>query len=469
MPQLSRLTRLVLALAVAVLILGTQTGTGFAHANLDRSEPADGATLASAPPEVRLWFTEDVEPAFSRAVVLDANRQGVSVASQVAANDSHLLIVALQPGLRSGWYSVFWQAQAKVDGHLTRGVIAFGVGVTGAPPGAVAAEQTAQTGSGSPTEVVLRWLIVLSATTVVGGFAFWTIQGWVIQHGPRLARPIRLLPLQWALAELAWIVFLLANVVFLTNAVANVVDAATLDDLGGPLVQLATRTTFGQLWLIRMGIAVALGIVLSYRGTRFPSRWDIGGAVLGGALLLSLGLVSHSASLPTMAPLAIANDWLHFTAAAVWVGGLLQLTVLLVGLAAQPALANARADYDREILRRFAALATYAVALVAVTGLGEAVLHLGTPISLVATRYGQVVLLKVVLLVPMVALGAAVRRRLRANLTWRKAVAHLSFGASTDDASRADPGLARTLVVESLWAAGLLAAVGWLTSLSPPS
>ncbi len=43
-----------------------------AHAFLERSDPAVGGKVHSAPSEVRIWFTEAIEPAFSIIQVFDA-------------------------------------------------------------------------------------------------------------------------------------------------------------------------------------------------------------------------------------------------------------------------------------------------------------------------------------------------------------------------------------------------------------
>src|SRR5581483_731115 len=101
---------------------------------------------------------------------------------------------------------------------------------------------------------------------------------------------------QWTLAELAWIVFLLTSVVYLINVVAVVSDASSIDDLGSPLVQLATQTWFGQLWLLRLALVGVLGIILLYRGNGCPSRWDPPALVVSGGLLLCFSLTSHSAA-----------------------------------------------------------------------------------------------------------------------------------------------------------------------------
>ncbi len=460
----SRLRSLV-ALGLALIALLARPGVGLAHSNLLRSDPADGATLSQSPGEARLWFSEEIEPAFSRAVAFDAESQPVSFGSHVAADDPRLLVVTMAPALATGWYRIDWQAQAKLDGHLTRGSIAFGIGVAGPPPRIADAAAVAATGSGSPVEVGLRWLILLSAVVLVGSFAFWLLQSGNSPPKGHVSRGTRIGAGQWVVAELAWTIFLVANVVFLTNAVANASEATSLDDLGPPLVQLATQTTFGQLWLAREAIAFVIGMILLDRATSPASTRDWIALALGGGLLLSISLTSHSASVATLAPVAIANDWLHLASVALWVGGVVQLAV---ALAAPPASGDKGAGDGRwALLRRFGAIAPYLVALVAVTGFFEAANHVATFANLVSTHYGQVVLLKTALLVPlaMVATGHRTLIRSAAATQHRAPTTRL---ARLVAATRADTWLRRWIRLEALWLVLLLAVVGLLTSLSPP-
>jgi methionine-rich copper-binding protein CopC len=53
----ARLLVVIWALAVACPAWG--------HAFLERAEPRVGSTVRSAPPQVRVWFTQNLEPAFS--------------------------------------------------------------------------------------------------------------------------------------------------------------------------------------------------------------------------------------------------------------------------------------------------------------------------------------------------------------------------------------------------------------------
>lgn len=114
--------RVIGALLAACLVVQAQ-----AHAFLDRSEPRVGATLPAAPVELKLWFTQEIEPAFSTVKVLDAQGKRVDKADvRVDLADHALLRVSLD-ALGPGVYTVVWRV-VSVDTHVTEGDFAFRVG-----------------------------------------------------------------------------------------------------------------------------------------------------------------------------------------------------------------------------------------------------------------------------------------------------------------------------------------------------
>ena len=97
-----------------------------AHAFLDHAEPRVGATVHPPPAEVKLWFTQELEPAFSTATVLNAAGERVDKADmRVDPADRSLVRVSLEP-LAPGVYKVVWRA-VSVDTHVTEGDFVFRV------------------------------------------------------------------------------------------------------------------------------------------------------------------------------------------------------------------------------------------------------------------------------------------------------------------------------------------------------
>jgi methionine-rich copper-binding protein CopC len=95
-----------------------------AHAFLDHAEPRVGSTVQTAPRELSLSFTEELEPAFSTVEVRDAN--GARVDQGKARVSASVMRVGLKP-LPPGTYMVQWHA-LSVDTHKTEGSFSFHVG-----------------------------------------------------------------------------------------------------------------------------------------------------------------------------------------------------------------------------------------------------------------------------------------------------------------------------------------------------
>ena len=97
-----------------------------AHAFLDHASPAVGSTVHAPPQQVRLWFTQEIEPSFSAAQVLDASGKRVDQGdARVDGSDPTLITVSVPP-LAPGRYKVTWRV-LSVDTHATEGDYSFDV------------------------------------------------------------------------------------------------------------------------------------------------------------------------------------------------------------------------------------------------------------------------------------------------------------------------------------------------------
>lgn len=97
-----------------------------AHAFLDHSDPAVGSTVPTAPQVLHIWFTQELEPAFTWVKVTD--KSGASVVDGTSAVDpanTQEMDVKLKP-LAAGTYTVQWHA-LSVDTHTTEGDFTFQV------------------------------------------------------------------------------------------------------------------------------------------------------------------------------------------------------------------------------------------------------------------------------------------------------------------------------------------------------
>jgi methionine-rich copper-binding protein CopC len=104
---------------VLLMLLGASPA--FAHAKLVASEPAAGAKIHS-PKLIRLLFSEDLEPAFSGASLIDAGGKTIQAASAVATRQIGLVPFTLKPGR----YTVTWHSVGH-DTHRITGTFSFEV------------------------------------------------------------------------------------------------------------------------------------------------------------------------------------------------------------------------------------------------------------------------------------------------------------------------------------------------------
>jgi putative copper export protein/mono/diheme cytochrome c family protein len=202
--------------------------------------------------------------------------------------------------------------------------------------------------------------------------------------------------------------------------------------------------------------------------------WEIVG--LGLILELSYSLSGHNATFGS--PFPILGDWLHFTAMSVWLGGLVPLGILLlhrrIGLPDDTAIAldeevaintseafgavaapagTGTVDLLDRASHRFSRLALISVIVVGLSGLYSAILQVRTLPALDGTRYGQALLVKSLLFLVLIGLGALNQRRIlpRIGLVGSQALHRLG----------------QSVRVEVILGGLLLLAVGGLVSLAP--
>jgi methionine-rich copper-binding protein CopC len=114
--------RLMLA---AILFFAIQS-QAWAHAFLDHAEPKVGGTVTNSPSVIKIWFTQELEPAFSNIEVRDARGNEVDKRdAHLGDKDKTLLIVSMAQ-LPDGTYTVNWHV-TSVDTHRTQGHFEFTV------------------------------------------------------------------------------------------------------------------------------------------------------------------------------------------------------------------------------------------------------------------------------------------------------------------------------------------------------
>ena len=456
--------KFALTLALACLLaLAVQSQVAEAHANLIRSEPPANSTLDAPPDRITIWFSEPMEAAFSEIQVL--NTAGVRVDNEdsaVDANDLTVMSVNL-PDLPDGTYTVAWRNLSTIDGHALRGSFIFSVGE---PLSEAATAQTPDAPLlGSPEEPYIRWIVLLSALTLTGALTFELLVSAPVFVAAGTRSPLgRLRPRLRARSQrllwLALFVFLLASVAQLITQTAIAFDLEPAAAAGQPALELIQQTEWGRIWQYRTGLAILTAVLfllpLVIRFRRSGRQDVLLSATLWLALIASLGILftismtSHAAATLGIARFALINDIVHLTAAAVWVGGLMQLianTPLFIHGISESARRNALS----RLVPRFSVAAALSVAVLIVTGTYSAWAQV-TDLAALDTPYGGALLAKLLAFVVLLLVAAV-------NLIW---IRPRLRGSST-----AARWLRRTVVAEIALAALIILTVGFLTTLEP--
>ena len=122
-----RLNTLGRALTLTALVGFFAMTHAWAHAFIDHTDPLVGGVVKQAPAEVRLWYTQGLESAFSRMQVFDTAGKEVDKKDvHLDPKNNHLMVVSLPAGLGAGTYKVVWRV-VSVDTHPTEGAFKFRV------------------------------------------------------------------------------------------------------------------------------------------------------------------------------------------------------------------------------------------------------------------------------------------------------------------------------------------------------
>ncbi|MEO8956880.1 MAG: copper resistance protein CopC, partial [Ktedonobacteraceae bacterium] len=423
--RLRRFRRLcMIALPLALLMAFLLPLTASAHAILLRSDPAQDAELSVAPQQVRMWFSEDLNPAFSTAVVVNQRNQRVDKAdAHVTSTDPREMDVSLSPNLPPAVYVVVWRTDSADDGHILRGSFLFTIKrADGSVPslngntipgqneldgGNLTGLYTGQLDAPTFFNFVMITLVELGTIFWVGA-QFWLI--FVLQlaskgdatqdaiHQQIQARFER----RWSLPILLALV--VANVGILVGQALIVTGGQWLQAFSPQLLlTLVSSGRFGTYWTVRE-VVLALAILLALFMLLVKKRPSIINGVLpslnlllGSMLCIAIALSSHAAAVnANILVEAVLIDWFHLIAASLWVGGMLYIATIYLPILRKKSIAE-RVQSLVTLLARFSPLAITGVVLMSITGPFSATIHLNSWEQLFSTAYGRALSVKIVL------------------------------------------------------------------------
>ena len=374
------------ALVVVCLLALVAPAAALAHASIRGEWPAYRERLNYSPRHIIVRFDQSVEVLPAAIRVLDSRGRDL-------AGPAHAItrgIEAPVPVLPRGPYTVRWKA-LSTDGHVVNGVYTFGVHVR-------APLVTDAVGAQGPTttEHVVRWLYFLGLALLVGGLGFELL---VQRVGDRRRF--------WIVVGVGAVVTLEVGIAAFLLRAEDALQLPFTAFLYGDLSPIAGGTRFGEAFIaMELGFAFVTALVfLAWLTERRTFVWAA--FVLGLGLASGLSLSGHSSATVAQS----VADWLHLSAATLWIGGLVQLALV------------AR---SADAFRRFSRLAMTCVAVLVLAGTYLTVERFPALHDLWRTHYGHILLVKLALVSCALCWGALhnlLGRSIRGSLWAESAVA----------------------------------------------
>ena len=369
---------LVLVVLGATLALG-RVETALGHAALLSSDPAANSFLQRPPGQISLSFAEPIETRSSSIILLDANAQPVAIPEPTVGGAS--MTVAL-PQLKPGIYNVVWANVSRIDGHAIRGSFPFTILN---PDGSLPDQTNAVGGLSNDSDpppladgVAVRALSLLGLAIVVAGAVVM-----LLLDSPGSA-PRRGL----VLTVYAGTLVLLA---------ATALNFATIHDAYNTVGvrDLVFNTPAGGYWLTRIGLVMLIAVANTFA---FDAPRRTAGALIGciGVYLWAYTATSHAAA-GAGSSWAKGLDILHGVSALVWIGS-------VAGIAIAARLLKNNASWGT-FVPRFSLLASVCVFVLLGTGFLGAFVEIDKASKLWETRYGVILLIKLGLMLPLLAVA----------------------------------------------------------------
>jgi copper transport protein len=414
-----RVRTLVLLLLAAACVLLVGAGPASAHAAVTGSDPGQGTVVDKAPARISLTFSEQVALSDDSLRVLDPEGKRVDTGKPSNVSGT-TYAVPLHSGLPDGTYTVAYQV-VSADSHPVAGAYTFSIG---------APSKTSVSVSGqSADDGIVGWLygfgryVSYAGFIVMAGGAAFVLACW--QRGSGVRPVQRFVVSGWVALTAATLALLLLRGSFTgSGKAADIFDLSLL----GQVLQTKTGAALVSRLLLLAAAALFIAVLFGAYARPSPSttltdgasrrqsdpREDaqekrdltfglsIGGVVVAAGLAASWAMSEH-ASVGLQAGIAMPVDVLHLLAVAAWLGG---LGALLVALYRAPA----DTPVDRPAVRRFSQVAFGSVLVLIATGTYQSWRQLGSWSAFTDTRYGQLLLAKIGLVVVMVGVAWISRR-----------------------------------------------------------
>lgn len=413
---------LLVFLAVSVLVVVPNIPKSYAHAFVIGSNPAPATSLSTPPSQVEVDFVDPIDMRYSQIKVLDSNGKSVNNNDWHFITADHEKTVVTLPPIPNGIYTVYTKVLDATDGHTTTNAFVFAVGEP-VPQNLLNAKTNVSFSDIVSIPNAIARYPSLAGQIIVVGAAFSSFWLWMPVSRISALRDAFVSTRVQIDKKMTKIV-LIGSIVILGGdfamiaAVAISINAGFLD---------AINTTFGNMWVIRMVLSLALlGVALvAYLKQKKSNVVLPKGQVaalfgLGVAVLATTTLISHGAASGKILPPML--DFAHNVVASLWIGSVIYLAFVVM-----PLLKQIR-DYRVGVSILSLAIPRFSTIVVALLGIvvmtGPTLLYvLEDNLSLtLASIYGEILIVKLSLAGAMIGLGA-----FNQNIIYRKALNAISI------------------------------------------
>jgi copper transport protein len=470
----SRARGLVLSL-IALVLLGVGATPASAHAIVERTEPGIDRVVPTSPERVVMYFSEPVELSFGAIHVFNTDGERVDE-GEADHLDGQLdaITVGLRPDLPEGTYTVSWRV-ISADSHPISEAFVFHVGSKGASSAFVE-----QDGGGSrlasPLLGFARWLDLAGLLVLLGGIIF-LIYAWPgTERDPGTSHEVtEAFSSRWVrIMRLGWWAAVLGTVTSLPLQAAVAGEMSMTDAVGAGAMADVLDTRFGKLAAVRLAILILGAVVylvarVRKRTPELAQGRSVGAAgmpvvltapmwVMGLLALLAIatpGLAGHAG---TTSPVAInvVADVIHVVAVSAWIGGL-----VFLAFAAFPAtlvVERQRVAVLGPVIHRFSNAAVVSVGAVVLSGTFASYMQVRSWQALFDSTYGLVLVAKIAVFIPLVALGGVNKNVL---------IPRIDRAVASGDDDGGVRSLKRVVSFEVILSVVVLTLTAWLITLAP--
>ncbi|MBM3910221.1 MAG: copper resistance protein CopD [Thaumarchaeota archaeon] len=436
-------------LLVLLLISSVGFPLAYAHPFTVTTNPAQSSNVLPGITQIIVHYSEALEVNFSELKVFDSNGNQIDNKDTAYFEGENSLVVTTSP-LEEGVYTVTSKVLSKIDGHLVDYAFVFGVGNVRIDTSLIEQQGSSETlffpEAGARYPGLVGQTIVLGA--VISSLLIWNIQKrkLVKEKFDQIEQTFHHNFMK--LIGFGLIIVFASNILMLFVQTLRL-QISAID---------ALQTSFGNTWLIRMGLTIIL-LALWFaieRKPRLTMKGQIPILVVSLALIATTTMIGHGVASEHQP--AIILDYVHNLVASVWIGG-----IIFFGFVLLPTLSrldeNKKEKFLLSLIPRFSIIFVISVGIIIIVG-PLLLWFLESNVGLLLeSTYGMLIIAKITIAAFMISIGGynqfKIQKSAEKNLKSGSLFVHKKLG--------------RSLKIESVLGIALLGIVALLVNGSLPA